>query len=840
MRLALAFALLLAPVSTLAAEYHWNAVVPAQWNAPSSWSPNRITPLSTDRLVFDNGGTPNPTSVPTATIAQLVVSNGTRVTLNPQPAAVLTIAGDTGSDFDIATGSSVAVVSANALSISLASGATGSIAGTFSAADGAHRLLAADADGIQFVAGGKAAALTGFTGNLFGLTTLNSVRFQSGSVYAQGAGANPFGAGQPSSVVVFDHGSLYQVNTSVALSVAGRTYANLEYNGSGISNSTGSADCTVDSIVVNSGTLTLALSANMNIKGSIRVRTNGVLNLGPTSGSVVYRLNGSAAQILADSSSAATGIAITRPVNILINNPAGIETSANARTLTVPGTLTFNSGVLRLNGGMLDIDSTGIVLGASAANGWVNGRMAITFTQPSNARRFETGTSTSYGPFDLGVFGLTGPQKVNCSTLPRPTPDFFLGSQIDSVRKLNLSYRIQFTTPSGWSSFLTTAMWNPGDVDPAANANQFVTRVYSHPNGTVFADGELPWRPAALLPGSQTPTALGANNVAKQNFTDTVFGFAIGDTTVPRISAFDAGVPENNGAVPIHVKLSERAIAPVSVHFQTTDNSAVAGADYTTTAGNLTLGAGQTDFVVSVPTVVDAVPEPDETFTLTLSSPSNAAIDDGTAIGTILDDDDVTPPSAQVLYPNGGETITEGSNVNLLWSATDNVDVVGVDLFLSTDDGANYSAIATGIPNSGSYAWTAPVGLTHLARLKVIASDHRSQTGTDASDGPWSIWGVDAVDPALPSQFAFQVVSANPTRAGTRLRFALPRDQHVRLTVHDARGRIVSELVNGAQAAGIHMIEWDGRTAVGVAPAGMYFVSITTDEWNARSKIVRL
>src|SRR5678810_980347 len=84
---------------------------------------------------------------------------------------------------------------------------------------------------------------------------------------------------------------------------------------------------------------------------------------------------------------------------------------------------------------MLDIDSTGIVLGASAANGWVNGRMAITFTQPSNARRFETGTSTSYGPFDLGVFGLTGPQKVNCSTLPRPTPDFFLGSQIDSVRK---------------------------------------------------------------------------------------------------------------------------------------------------------------------------------------------------------------------------------------------------------------------------------------------------------------------------------------------------------------------------------------------------------------------
>ena len=55
-----------------------------------------------------------------------------------------------------------------------------------------------------------------------------------------------------------------------------------------------------------------------------------------------------------------------------------------------------------------------------------------------------------------------------------------------------------------------------------------------------------------------------------------------------------------------------------------------------------------------------------------------------------------------------------------------------------------------------------------------------------------------------------------------------------------SRGRIVSDLVNGAQAAGIHVIEWDGRTAIGIAPAGIYFVSITTDEWSARSKIVRL
>jgi hypothetical protein len=65
-----------------AAEYHWAPTGPPSWNAPGSWSPARISPLTTDRLVFDGGGSATVNSIPNATIGQLVIANGTQATFN--------------------------------------------------------------------------------------------------------------------------------------------------------------------------------------------------------------------------------------------------------------------------------------------------------------------------------------------------------------------------------------------------------------------------------------------------------------------------------------------------------------------------------------------------------------------------------------------------------------------------------------------------------------------------------------------------------------------------------------------------------------------------------------
>ena len=84
------------------------------------------------------------------------------------------------------------------------------------------------------------------------------------------------------------------------------------------------------------------------------------------------------------------------------------------------------------------------------------------------------------------------------------------------------------------------------------------------------------------------------------------------------------------------------------------------------------------------------------------------------------------PPVVGVTSPAGGETWKAGSTHAITWTATDNVGVTAVDLAYSTDGGASYpNIIATGLANSGTYAWTVPnapgttrAGARHGARRR--------------------------------------------------------------------------------------------------------------------------
>ena len=64
----------------------------------------------------------------------------------------------------------------------------------------------------------------------------------------------------------------------------------------------------------------------------------------------------------------------------------------------------------------------------------------------------------------------------------------------------------------------------------------------------------------------------------------------------------------------------------------------------------------------------------------------------------------------------------------------------------------------------------------------------------------------------------------NPFNPSTTFRFSLAHEGEAELTVIDARGRLVRELVNGVYPAGDHDITWDGRDSRGrPVPSGVYF-----------------
>lgn len=88
------------------------------------------------------------------------------------------------------------------------------------------------------------------------------------------------------------------------------------------------------------------------------------------------------------------------------------------------------------------------------------------------------------------------------------------------------------------------------------------------------------------------------------------------------------------------VTLAAPSANTVSVEATTSNRSAIAGSDYTSTGPvTLTFAPGVTSRTFSVPILGDRVFEPDETFEVTLANPVNAPIWKAGAVGTIENDD---------------------------------------------------------------------------------------------------------------------------------------------------------------------------------------------------------
>jgi hypothetical protein len=72
-----------------------------------------------------------------------------------------------------------------------------------------------------------------------------------------------------------------------------------------------------------------------------------------------------------------------------------------------------------------------------------------------------------------------------------------------------------------------------------------------------------------------------------------------------------------------------------------------------------------------------------------------------------------------------------------------------------------------------------------------------------------------------------EATAPNPALDRTQVRYRLDADGPVTLTVHDAGGRRVRSLWDGWQAAGGHVLVWDGRDErSNLVPVGVYFVRI--------------
>ncbi|HEY6572497.1 MAG TPA: FlgD immunoglobulin-like domain containing protein, partial [Candidatus Eisenbacteria bacterium] len=83
-----------------------------------------------------------------------------------------------------------------------------------------------------------------------------------------------------------------------------------------------------------------------------------------------------------------------------------------------------------------------------------------------------------------------------------------------------------------------------------------------------------------------------------------------------------------------------------------------------------------------------------------------------------------------------------------------------------------------------------------------------------------------------PGQAVRMIQNApNPFNPSTKIRFSIARAGRVDVRIYNVRGEFVKTLASGRYEAGSHETAWDGSTARGQAPSGIYFAKATaTDE----------
>jgi chitinase len=91
--------------------------------------------------------------------------------------------------------------------------------------------------------------------------------------------------------------------------------------------------------------------------------------------------------------------------------------------------------------------------------------------------------------------------------------------------------------------------------------------------------------------------------------------------------------------VTFQVSIPAAATQEVKVNYATSNGTAVAGSDYVAAAGQVKIPVGARSAAVMVKVVMDRSREANETFNVNLSTPVAATIADGTAVGTIINDD---------------------------------------------------------------------------------------------------------------------------------------------------------------------------------------------------------
>ena len=341
-----------------------------------------------------------------------------------------------------------------------------------------------------------------------------------------------------------------------------------------------------------------------------------------------------------------------------------------------------------------------------------------------------------------------------------------------------------------------------------AEGDTLTYRLLNSPEGMTIdaTTGLISWQPdegAASDYSIIVQVDDGRGGVVEQTYTLSV-------QSPPRFTVDDVTLVEGNNGITeavFAVQASAGTIYPMTVDYTTVDGTATAGVDYTAQSGRLTFAPGETIQTIAVPIFSDTLHEWDETFTLTLSNPNYAAIEDGEGLGTIADDDE--PPTAVI----DNVEITEGDNGSQDVTFTVNLSTASgrpITIDYETGDGSAISG-ADYEGTSGTLTFN-PGEISQTITVSAL---------NDSRDEPTETFTVDLLNPV-------NVTLADNQGLGT----ILDNDEPPAATINDVQivegdsGQTNAIFTVSLSAASGYPITIDYTTADGTAIAGVDYTAV--------------
>ena len=151
----------------------------------------------------------------------------------------------------------------------------------------------------------------------------------------------------------------------------------------------------------------------------------------------------------------------------------------------------------------------------------------------------------------------------------------------------------------------------------------------------------------------------GLNFVDSNDTTFTKIQGSFAVTNSPGIAAYveDVVTNEGDGSATVVVTLSRASSSEVTLDYQTANGTAMAGEDYTTTSGTLTIAAGETSGNFSIPITDDTNNEELESFNVNFSNAVNATLGKTSTKISIEDNDAASTNSVsiEILAPGSSD-----------------------------------------------------------------------------------------------------------------------------------------------------------------------------------------